>query len=79
MLRQVNLTIEKNPTDEGDKSSSESGSSSEDEEPPPKKKQKLSFKSVLNTHGEESDNENQDVIDLKDTGDDDKEEEEEEE
>ncbi len=56
MLRQVNLTIEKNSTDEGDKSSSKSGSSSEDEAPPPKKKQKSSFKSVLKTHGEESDN-----------------------
>ncbi len=43
MLRQVNLTIEKNPTDDGDKSSSESGSSSEDKAPPPKKKQKSSF------------------------------------
>jgi hypothetical protein len=43
-----------------------------------KKKQKSSFKSVLKTHGEESDNENQDVIDLKDTNDDDDEEEEEE-
>ncbi len=30
MLRQVNLTIEKNPTDDGDESSSKSGSSSED-------------------------------------------------
>ncbi len=37
------------------------------------------FKSVLKTHGEESDDENQDVIDLKDTDDDDEEEEEEEE
>jgi hypothetical protein len=39
----------------------------------------LSFKSVLKTHGEESDDENQDVIDLKDTDDDDEEEEEKEE
>ena len=30
MLCQVNLTIEKNPTDDGDESSSKSGSSSED-------------------------------------------------
>jgi hypothetical protein len=79
MQRQVNLTIEKNPTDDGDESSSKNGSSSEDEAPPPKKKQKLSFKSVLKTHGEESDNKNQDVIDLKDTDDDEEEEEEEEE
>ena len=78
MLCQVNLTIEKNPTDDGDESSSEGGSSSEDEAPPPKKKQKLSFKSVLKTHGEESDNENQDIIDLQDTDDDEEEEEEEE-
>jgi hypothetical protein len=41
MLRQVNLTIEKNPTDDGDESSSESVSSSEGKAPPPKKKQKL--------------------------------------
>ena len=34
----------------------------------------MSFKSVLKTHGEESDDENQDVIDLKDTDDDDDEE-----
>jgi hypothetical protein len=74
MLCQVNLTIEKNPTDDGDKSSSESGSSSENEAPPPKKKQELSFKSVLKTHGEESDDENQDDIDLKDTDDDEEEE-----
>jgi hypothetical protein len=43
MLRQVNLTIEKNPTDDSDESSSKSGSSSEDEAPPPKKKPKFSF------------------------------------
>ncbi len=79
MLCQVHLTIEKNPTDDGDESSSKSGSSSEDKAPPPKKKQKSSFKSVLKTHGEESDDENQDVKDLKDTDDDDEEEEEEEE
>jgi hypothetical protein len=78
VLHQVNLTIEKKPTDDGDESSSEGGSSSEDEAPPPKKKQKLSFKSVLKTHGEESDNENQDIIDLQDTDDDEEEEEEEE-
>jgi hypothetical protein len=38
----------------------------------------LSFESVLKTHGEESEDENQEVIDLKDTVDDDEEEEEEE-
>jgi hypothetical protein len=42
-------------------------------------KKKSNFKSILKTHGEESDDENQDVIDLKDTDDDDEEEEEEEE
>jgi hypothetical protein len=79
MLPQVDLTIKKNPTDDGDESSSESGSSSEDEAPPPKKKNKPSFKSVLKIHGEESDDENQDGIDLKDADDEDEEEEEEEE
>ncbi len=74
MVHQVNLTIEKNPTDDGDESSSKSDSSNEDKAPPPKKKQKSSFKSVLKTHGEESDNENQDIIDLKDTDDDNEEE-----
>jgi hypothetical protein len=66
-MHQDNLTVEKNPTDDSDKSSSKSDSSSEDKAPPPKKKQKSGFKSVLKTHGEESDNENQDIIDLKDT------------
>jgi hypothetical protein len=37
MLRQVNLTIEENPTGEGDQNSSDN-SSSEDKAPPPKKK-----------------------------------------
>ena len=46
-MHQDNLTVEKNPTDDGDKSSSKSDSSSEDKAPPPKNKQKLSFKSVL--------------------------------
>jgi hypothetical protein len=69
MLRQVNLTIKKKSTDDGDESSSKSDSSSEDEASPPKKKQKSSFKSVLKTHGEESDDENQDIIDLNDTDD----------
>ncbi len=43
MPRQVNLTIEKKPTDDGGESSSESDSSSQDKAPPPKKKKKIEF------------------------------------
>ncbi len=43
MLCQVNLTIEENPTDDGDESSSESSSSSEDKAPPPKKETNIEF------------------------------------
>ncbi len=50
MLCWVNLTIEENPTGDGDKNSS-NNSSSEDEAPPPKKKWKSSFKSVLKLVG----------------------------
>jgi hypothetical protein len=46
MLHQVNLTIEENPTEDGDKNTS-NNSSSEDKAPHPKKKQKSNFKSVL--------------------------------
>ncbi len=66
MLRWVNLTIEENPTGDGDKNSSDN-SSSEDEAPPPKKKQKSSFKSVLKTHGEKSDDNNDDIVEVMDT------------
>jgi hypothetical protein len=66
MLRQVNLTIEENPTGDGYENSSDN-SFSEDEAPPPKKKQKSSFKSVLKTHGEESDDDNNDIVEVMDT------------
>jgi hypothetical protein len=66
MLRQVNLTIEENPTGDSDKNSSDN-SSSEDEAPPPKKKQKSSFKSVLKTSGEESDDDNDNIVEVMDT------------
>jgi hypothetical protein len=65
MLRQVNLTIEENPTGDGDKNSS-NNSSSEDEAPPPKKKLKSNFKSVLKTCGEESDDDNYDIVEVMD-------------
>ncbi len=63
MLHQVNLTIEENPTGDGDKNSSDN-SSSEDKAHPPKKKQNSSFKSVLKTRGEESDDENDDIVEV---------------
>jgi hypothetical protein len=63
MLRRVNLTIEENPTGDGDENSS-NNSSSEDKAPPPKKKQISSFKSVLKTHGKESDNDNDDIVEV---------------
>ncbi len=66
MLRWVNLTIEENPTGGGDKNSSYN-CSSEDKAPPPKKKQKSSFKSVLKSHGEESDYDNDDIVEVMDT------------
>jgi hypothetical protein len=66
MLHQVDLTIEENPTGDSDENSS-NNSSSEDEAPPPKKKQKSSFKSVLKTRGEESDNDNDDIVEVMDT------------
>jgi hypothetical protein len=46
MLYQVNLTIQENPTRDGDKNSS-STSSSDNKAPPPTTKQKSSIKSVL--------------------------------
>ncbi len=61
MLRWVNLTIEENPTGDGNKNSSDN-SSSEDKTPPPKKKWKSSFESVLKTCGEESDDDNDDIV-----------------
>ncbi len=68
MLHEVNLTIQENPTCDGDENSSDT-SSSDNKAPPPKKKQKSSFKSVLKTHGKESDNDNDniDIVDLMDT------------
>jgi hypothetical protein len=66
MLRQVNLTIEKNPTGDGDENSSDN-SSGEDKAPPPKTKSKSSFKSALKTCGEESDNDNDDIVEVMDT------------
>ncbi len=66
MLCWVNLTIEENPTGDGDENSS-NNSSSEDEAPPPKKKQKSSFKSVLKPRGEERDNDNDDIVEVMDT------------
>ncbi len=61
MLHQVNLTIQENPTRDGDKNSSDT-SSSDDKAPSSKKKQKSSFKSDLKTCGEESDDDNDDVV-----------------
>ncbi len=66
MLRQVNLTVEENPTGHSDKNSSDN-SSSDDKAPPPKKKQKSSLKSVLKTCGEESDDDNDDIVVVMDT------------
>jgi hypothetical protein len=66
MLRQVNLTIEENPTGDVDENSSDN-SSSENEAPPTKMKQKSSFKSVLKTRGEESDDDNDDIVEVLDT------------
>ncbi len=67
-LHQVNLTTQENPACDGDKNPSNT-SSSDDKAPPPKKKQKSSFKSVLKTCGEESDNDNLyiNIVDLMDT------------
>ena len=66
ILHQVNSTIKENPTCDGDKNSSDN-SSSEYKAPSLKKKQKSSFKSVLKTHGEESDDDNDDIVEVMDT------------
>jgi hypothetical protein len=65
ILHRVNLTIQENPTRDGDKNSSDTNNKA----PPSKKKQKSSFKSVLKTRGKESDDDNDDIdiVDLMDT------------